>query len=269
MSRRAYQEEQRMTELVRAERIAEIGVVTIDNPKTRNALSRDVLIALAACLDTLAADPLCRAIVLTGANGHFSSGGDVSGMQDPRPLPVGRARMELGHRVVRTIAGGTKPVIAGVEGYAAGAGLSLVCACDYVISSSAAKYVSSFAKVGLIPDLGLMWTLPQRIGLPEAKRMFASARVVEAPEALELGIADRLVDPGQALMSAIEAAKDFTAGAPLPMAILKSVYLKGCASFEDALRYEVDNQAALYLTGDHREAVSAFMDKRPPKFSGV
>jgi 2-(1,2-epoxy-1,2-dihydrophenyl)acetyl-CoA isomerase len=261
--------ETHMTELVRHERVEEIGVVTLDIPKTRNALSREVLIALAERLETLAADAECRAIVLTGAGGHFCSGGDISGMQAPRPLPVGRARMEIGHRVVRAIAGGTKPVIAAVEGYAAGAGLSLVCASDYVVSSSAARYVASFGKVGLIPDLGLMWSLPQRVGLSEAKRMFASARVVEAAEAAELGICDRLVEPGQALSSAMEIAREFTVSAPLPVAVLKTIYLKGCESFEDALRYEVDNQAAMYLTSDHREAVAAFMEKRPVKFTGV
>ena len=129
--------------------------------------------------------------------------------------------------------------------------------------------MSSFAKVGLIPDLGLMWTLPQRIGLAEAKRMFATARTVAAEEALQLGLADMVVAPEVLLASAVEAARSFTVGAPMSMAILKAAYAKGIPTFEDVLRTEVDNQAALYLTKDHREAVAAFLEKRAPVFTGV
>lgn len=258
-----------MNALVLTEFAGEVAIVTLNNPKTRNALSRDLLTLLAERLDELGANAACRAIVLTGAQGHFCSGGDVSGMSAERPLMVGRSRMELGHRVVRAIVGGAKPVIAAVEGYAAGAGLSLAAASDYVVSSSSAKYVSSFAKVGLIPDLGLMWTLPQRVGLIAARRMFATASVVSAEQALQSGLADAVVAPETLLESAIEIARSYTVGAPLSMALMKSAYAKGIATFEDALRNEVDNQAALYLTRDHREAVNAFLEKRTPEFKGV
>jgi len=258
-----------MNSLVQVDMTGAVAVVTLNNPKTRNALSRDLLTVLAERLDELGQNPDCRAIVLTGAAGHFCSGGDISGMSAERPLMVGRGRMELGHRVVRAILGGAKPVIAAVEGYAAGAGLSLVAAADYVVSSHSAKYVSSFAKVGLIPDLGLMWTLPRRIGLAEAKLMFATARVVTAAEARELGLIDQLTEPDTLLNAALEIAQSFTSGAPLSMALVKSAYAKGLANFEDALRNEVDNQAALYLTADHKEAVAAFLEKRTPVFKGV
>lgn len=258
-----------MNPLVTTRMAGPVAIVTLNNIKTRNALSRDMLMVLAECLDGLGNDPECRAIVLTGAEGHFCSGGDVSGMKAERTLMVGRTRMELGHRVVRAVLGGAKPVIAAVEGYAAGAGLSLVAAADYVVSSTTAKYVSSFAKVGLIPDLGLMWTLPKRIGLGESKRMFATSRVVKADEALSLGLADMLVEPDALMAAALDVANGFTVGGPLPMALVKAAYAKGLPNFEDALRNELDNQSALYLTADHREAVAAFMEKRAPVFRGV
>jgi enoyl-CoA hydratase/carnithine racemase len=258
-----------MTELVHVENRDGVAIVTLDIPKTRNALSRDVLVALAGHLEALGKATDCRAIVLTGAGGHFCSGGDISGMAVQRTLPMGRAVMELGHRVVRVITGGTKPVIAAVEGYAAGAGLSLAAASDYVVSSSTAKYVASFSKVGLIPDLGLLWTLPQRVGLAEAKRIFATARTVEAVEAEQLGLVDRIAEPGRALETAVETAQGFTVGAPLSFAIIKAIYASGCATLEEALRSEVDNQSALYLTQDHREAMAAFLEKRPPVFRGA
>ncbi|MES2025606.1 MAG: enoyl-CoA hydratase-related protein [Pseudomonadota bacterium] len=258
-----------MNPLVQVAMSGTVAIVTLNNIKTRNALSWDMLALLAEKLYELDRNPDCRAIVLTGAEGHFCSGGDISGMAAERPLMIGRTRMEIGHRVVRAIIGGAKPVIAAVEGYAAGAGLSLAAAADYVVSSNSAKYVSSFAKVGLIPDLGLMWTLPRRIGIAEAKRMFATARVVTAAEAKQLGLIDQLVEPDALMSSALEVAQSFSVGAPLSIALVKSAYAKGVETLEDALRNEVDNQAALYLTADHKEAVAAFLGKRPPVFKGV
>jgi enoyl-CoA hydratase/carnithine racemase len=171
--------------------------------------------------------------------------------------------------VVRLIVEMGKPVVAAVEGYAAGAGFSLAMAADCVVASGTAKFVSSFAKVSLLPDLGLMWTLPQRVGLAQAKRLLMSARVVAADEALRLGVADELCEAGQAVQRAREVAAELAAHAPISVALLKAAYARGINTLGDALAYEMDNQAALYLTQDHREAVSAFMEKRPPVFRGV
>jgi 2-(1,2-epoxy-1,2-dihydrophenyl)acetyl-CoA isomerase len=258
-----------VSERVRLDRRETVGIVTIDVPKTRNALSREVLVELAGCLESLLEAEDCRAIVLTGAGDHFCSGGDVSGMSAARPLPVGRARTQIGHKVIRLIVGGTKPVITAVEGYAAGAGLSLAAAADYNVASTTAKFISSFGKVGMMPDLGLLWTLPNRIGLAEAKRMFATSRTVGAEEAAQLGLVDHLVQPGKVLEAAVDIALNYNSGAPLPIAIMKAVYAAGCATLEDALRSELDNQPALQMTSDHREAVAAFLEKRKPTFHGV
>ncbi|HHM5199363.1 TPA: enoyl-CoA hydratase/isomerase family protein [Pseudomonas aeruginosa] len=259
-----------MSELVLQERHGAVAVVTLNNEKTRNALSRDMLFALAECFEGLNDDGNVRAIVLKGANGHFCSGGDVSGMSAERPLPVGRGRMVLGHRVIRAVLEGTKPVVAMVEGYAAGAGFSLAMAADFVVAAPTAKFVSSFAKVGLIPDLGLLWTLPQRIGLAQAKRIFYSARVVASGEAAQLGIVDELLAEGTDLQArSLEIAAEFTANAPLSVALVRSALARGVTCLGDALDYEMDNQAALYLTRDHREAVDAFLNKRAPGFVGL
>ncbi len=259
-----------MSELVLQERHGAVAVVTLNNEKTRNALSRDMLFALAECLEVLNDDAEVRAIVLKGANGHFCSGGDVSGMSAERPLPVGRGRMVLGHRVIRAMLEGTKPVVAMVEGYAAGAGFSLAMAADFVVAAPNAKFVSSFAKVGLIPDLGLLWTLPQRVGLAQAKRIFYSARVVASAEAAQLGIVDELLAEGTDLQDrSLEIAAEFTANAPLSVALVRSALARGVTCLGDALAYEMDNQAALYLTRDHREAVDAFLTKRAPGFVGL
>jgi enoyl-CoA hydratase/carnithine racemase len=257
-------------DLVLVEMRGAVAIVTLNNQKTRNAMSRDLLFVLAARLEALNDDPDCRAIVINGAHGHFCSGGDVSGMSLERPLPVGRGRMVLGHRVIRAVVNATKPVITAVEGYAAGAGFSLASASDFVIGAPTAKFASSFAKVSLVPDLGLLWSLPKRIGLSQARRIFYSARVVAAEEALSLGIIDLLVEePSQLLDRALEIANEFTANAPLSLALVRSALARGMETLDDALNYEMDNQAALYLTKDHREAVNAFMEKRAPQFRGV
>jgi 2-(1,2-epoxy-1,2-dihydrophenyl)acetyl-CoA isomerase len=258
-----------MTELVLVEKRDTQALVTLNNAKTRNALSRDLLLLLADKLEALRVDDECRSVVITGAAGHFCSGGDVSGMSAPRPLPLGRERMVIAHRIVRLMTQMGKPVVAAVEGYAAGAGFSLAAASDFVVAGRSAKFVSSFAKVSLIPDLGLMWSLSQRVGLAQAKRLILSARVLEAEEALTLGAVDQVVEPGQALDAALAVAAEMSAHAPIAAALVKAAYARGISTLEDALAYEMDNQASLYLTQDHREAVNAFLEKRAPVFRGV
>lgn len=258
-----------MTEYVRVEKTDELAVVTLDNAKSRNALARELLLELADKLEALRADESCRALVLTGAHGHFCSGGDVAAMAAQRTLPMGRERMLIAHRIVRLITTMGKPVVAAVEGYAAGAGFSLALAADAVVAADSAKFVSSFAKVSLLPDLGLMWTLPQRVGLARAKRLLMSARVVAADEALRIGLVDEVVEAGQHVSKAIEVAREMAAHAPIAVALLKAAYARGINTLDDALAYEMDNQAALYLTQDHREAVAAFLEKRAPVFRGI
>ncbi|MDB5985934.1 MAG: enoyl-CoA hydratase/isomerase family protein [Nevskia sp.] len=259
-----------MSELVQLQTQDAVTVLTLNAPGKRNALSTDMLNLLVEKLTQLAGDSDCRAIVLTGAGEHFCAGGDVSPMTQERPMLGSRQRIEAAHRVIRLLIGGPKPVVAAVEGFAFGAGLSLAAACDYIVSSHTAKYAAVFAKVGLMPDMGALWTIPQRIGVSEAKKLFVSARTVLAEEALALRLVDQLVDGGQALAAALEVAQSYVLAAPLSVAMTKAAYAKGCTTLDDALRMEVDVQPALYLTQDHLEAVAAFRDKKPtPPFRGV
>ncbi|WP_028079108.1 enoyl-CoA hydratase/isomerase family protein [Solimonas soli] len=259
-----------MSELVQLQAHDAVTVVTLNAPARRNALSTEMLNQLIERLTQLAGDEACRAIVLTGAGEHFCAGGDVSPMTRERPMLGSRQRIESAHRVIRLLAGGPKPVVAAVEGFAFGAGLSLAAACDTVVSSRSAKYAAVFTKVGLLPDMGALWSLPQRVGMAQARQLFFTARTVLADEALALGLADQLVDTGEALAAALEMARGYTAAAPLPMAMLKAAYAKGIATLDDALRAEVDVQPALYLTQDHLAAVEAFREKKPaPPFRGV
>ncbi|WP_223446213.1 enoyl-CoA hydratase/isomerase family protein [Pseudomonas sp. BF-R-19] len=255
-----------MGDWVRVDTIDAVAVVTLNNVETRNALSRGMLEMLSADLVKLNADDHIRAIVLTGAGDHFCAGGDISGMITARTVSESRSRIPVTARIARELMGGAKPVISAVEGWAAGAGLSLVSASDFVVSSSQARYAAAFGKMGLLPDMGLLWSLPQRIGLVETKRLLFTGCTIDANKALALGLADQLCEPGEAREVAIELACEFTNCAPLPMAIIKSSYAAGLSTLGDALRCELDNQPGLFQTQDHREAVAAFLDKRKPVY---
>ena len=257
-----------MAEPVLFEQKDSIVTLTMNAAETRNALSGEILETLVELLEKSASDAACRAIVLTGGKEYFSSGGNINNMKAERTLPVARERVGLGGKLARAIMMNPKPVISAVEGYAAGAGFSLAVGADYVVASENAKFLAAFSKVGLLPDVGMLWSLVQRVSLGQAKRMIASARKVEAEEAFQLGIVDKLVPVGSALEEAIVVAKEFTSGAPLPFAIMKQAYATGISGLEDALRCEMQAQSSLYLTKDHRAAVLAYLDKQVPIFKG-
>lgn len=257
-----------MNNLVTLESRGSTAVITLNNPKTRNALSSDMVIMLTDMLLEVSADPDCRAIVLTGAQGQFCSGGDVSAMTSDRPILGSRLRIERAHRIIRLITGGPKPVIAAVEGVAFGLGLSLTTACDFTVASPESRFCAVFNKVGLIPDMGLLATLPQRVGVAKAKQLIFSAQPVSGEEALQSGLVDCLANAGSVLDAALQKAGEYATAAPLPIALTKAFYSKGQGSLEEALRAEVDHQPALYLSEDHNEGVAAFQEKRAPNFRG-
>jgi len=243
-------------------------IITLNKPKTRNALSTDMVISLISELQKANADAQCRAIVLTGAGGNFCSGGDVSAMTADRPILASRIRIERAHQIIRLINGGPKPVIAAVDGIAYGLGLSLASACDYIVASKNSSFCAVFNKVGLIPDMGLMATLPLRVGLVKSKQFMFLAKPVNCEEALRIGLVDQTTECEDTLQTALTQATEFGSSAPLPIALTKAFYSKGSASLEEALRTEVDHQPALYLSEDHLEGVAAFREKRLPKFNG-
>lgn len=246
----------------------QITHIQLNNPKRRNALSREMTGLLIDTLRQVHADEDCRAIVLSGRGGHFCAGGDVSAMQADRPILGSRQRIEFAHQIVRLLAAGPKPVICAIEGVAFGLGLSLALASDVVVAAEDSSMCAVFNKVGLVPDMGLMWTLAQRVGVAKAKQLFFSAEVLGQPAAQALGLVDFSAAKGNAIDVAFTRAEEFCSAAPMPIALVKAAYAKGFSSLEDALRAEVDYQPALYLSEDHQEGVAAFFEKRKPAFKG-
>lgn len=252
---------------VKSERHGNVTLLTLSYPERRNALSMPLRDAFAEQLQAALDDPDCRVIVLTGEGDHFCSGGDISSFGGIT-APAGRPRLQKIHRVVRMLVRGEKPVIAAVEGHAAGAGLCIAACCDIVVASREAKFSCTFNKIGLLPDLGGLWAVPQRMGLGRTKMLMMSGRVLDAEPASRQGLVDELCEPGKALDTAMQLASEIAANAPLSHGLIKSALARGPMPLEDLLALEVDAQAVLFGSEDFQEGTKAFMEKRKPAFKG-
>lgn len=253
---------------VHARREGAVTVLTLAYAARRNALSLPLREALEERLQQAMADADCRVVVLTGEGGHFCSGGDISSFDGITPTS-GRVRMQRIHRVVRLLIRGEKPVIAAVEGHAAGAGLCIAAACDIVVASREARLSCTFNKIGLFPDLGGTWSLPLRMGLGRAKLLMMTGRTIDAAEGQRMGLVEQIAEPGQALADALALAQEMTALSPLSNGMVKAVLARGPMALEDLLAAETDAQAVLYGSADFQEGRQAFLAKRKPVFKGA
>lgn len=257
--------------LVVIERRGAISIVTLDEPSRMNPFSEAMRAEALVALQSEMAERETRAIVITGAGGQFSVGADIRQMQgDQGPDPArSKRRLEPLHALIRLLVGGPKPVVAAVEGAAFGAGLSVAAACDFVIAAEGARFGAAFGKIGLTADCGLLWSLPQRIGLGRAKDMMFTGRAIGGVEAERIGLVDRLVPNGSAREAAVDKAAEYLDTAPLSIAAMKSGLAEGPGALEAALRLEAHQQPMLSMTADHREGRRAFLEKRRPLFSGL
>lgn len=240
------------------------AILTLDHPARRNALAMPMRQAVIDAMEQIEADPAIRAVALTGAGGVFSAGGDISTM-DAADLAGGRERFRTTHRMVRLLVKASKPIIAAVEGYAVGAGLSVALCCDTIVAGAGAQFAAGFGRVGLVGDLGLLHTLPLRVGQGRARQILLYGERLAADEALRIGLIDHVVPDGAALETALTRARLFHGMAPLPVAMTRQFLSAG---LDAALDWERDTQSALFLTADHTEGKAAFMEKRPPVFTG-
>jgi len=252
---------------VRIETADGVSVVTIDYPERRNAISMTLRETLIDGLMGLMADASCRAIVLTGAGGTFSAGGELTSMEGMGAVAA-RERVLRLHRLVRTIITGPKPVVAAVEGWAVGAAVSVVAACDIVVAARDARFTCPFAKVGLMPDTGAAYLLPMRMGVGRARLLMMTGDPIDAVAAERYGLVEVLAEPGQALTEALSLARRLAASAPLSQAFTKSLLSRLPGGLEELLRAEADAQAVLFTTTDFAEGRTAFLEKRKPSFTG-
>ncbi|SNT76636.1 enoyl-CoA hydratase/isomerase family protein [Paracoccus seriniphilus] len=239
-------------------------VITLNEPDRRNPVGHATRQNLLAVLAEAGADDSVRAVVLTGAGGHFSAGGDIRD-QGERSLAAHRARFAVISDLVSRMARFPKPLVAAVEGWAAGGGFSLAMACPTVVASRDARFVASFTKIALMPDLGLLSTLPARVGPARARRLILTNRVVGAPEAHELGIVDELADVGGALDTAVALVLEEAEGPAMARQFIVDWFAR---DLSPALEYEQAVQPMLINSADAAEGRAAFAEKRPPQFRG-
>jgi 2-(1,2-epoxy-1,2-dihydrophenyl)acetyl-CoA isomerase len=240
-----------------------VGVITINRPGRLNAVTPEAGDTLAAAFLDLEADSNIRAVVLTGAGRGFCAGADISG-------DVGNARdilLKAWNPLVKTMQSLQLPIIAAVNGVAAGAGVSLALACDLRVAARSARFELSFAKIGLMPDAGLTWLLPRVVGLGRANEMALLGGRLSASDAHQWGLVNQLSDDGESVTDAVEIARRF-AGLSSSVASIKQAHHRALeADFADHLDYEADTQGWLQQQPDFSEATKAFAEKRPAQMS--
>ncbi|WP_183093175.1 enoyl-CoA hydratase/isomerase family protein [Nocardioides stalactiti] len=242
-----------------------VRVITLNRPEVRNAINLDLRYALADAVEAADADPSVRAIVLTGADGAFCSGGDIATMQRA-PRHETTARAQAAQRVVRALWHTPKPVVAAVEGPAFGAGAALALACDRVVAAADATFATTFTTVGLAGDMGIFASLPARVGPARARQMLMLGTRVSGSEAGAMGLVDCVVEPGSALDVAMADATMLAAGPPLALGVIKQMLSGEPRHPLAVLDLEVHNQVSLWDTDDFTEGVAAFAERRRPSF---
>jgi 2-(1,2-epoxy-1,2-dihydrophenyl)acetyl-CoA isomerase len=257
------------TSLLQFEVTEQVATLTFNSPTKRNALEPAMREELAVALQHIQHDRSIRAVILTGAGGHFCSGGDLKNIASANLDNGGwLQRMQTLHAWLQVLLTLDRPVIAAVDGAAAGAGFSLALSADFVLATPRAWFNMSFLKVGLVPDVGALYTLPRVVGVQRAKEIMLSARDIDAQEALRLGIVMALHEPDQLLPRAQAMARSFVGASPAAVALIKRSLNNALGGgLQDMLTAEAQAQALAAGTAEHREAVARFLNKQPPLFA--
>ncbi len=248
-----------------------VAILTLNRASRLNALNQAMYDALSDAFDNIAGEPAIRAVILTGGGRGFCAGQDLSERADG--LAVGEVDLAATvdrntNRLIRKMMTLPVPIIAAVNGVAAGAGAGIALASDIVLAARSASFVLSFAKIGLGPDAGVSWVLPRLVGIPRAIGMMLTATPVSAEEAAGWGMIWRCVDDDQLIAEARVLAGTFAAGPREAYAATRrAVHAASTGTLDEALDRERDQQGQLGLTPNYREAVMAFSGKRTARFS--
>jgi enoyl-CoA hydratase/carnithine racemase len=250
-----------------------IATLTLNRPERLNALGGTLREDLIDAVTKSAADPNVGVLVITGAGRGFCSGGDVKSMserdQTGQVLSPSEQLAPLRDRAVLAMRDCPKPIIAAINGAAAGAGMNLALACDMRIASTAAKFSQAFVKRGLAPDWAGSYFLPRVVGVAKACELIFTGDSIDAAEALRLGIVNTVVAPEELMNAAYSLARKIASVAPVAVAISKrAIYHNQEVDLRAALEFETFAQSICKDTEDHKEGVKAFVEKRAPVFRG-
>ena len=250
-----------------------IATLTLNRPERLNALGDTLRDDLQDAVTRASSDPEVRVVIVTGAGRGFCSGGDVKAMSERKESGAGRPLMEKvapgRDLTVQALRETPKPVIAAVNGAAAGAGCNLALCCDIRLASTAAKFSQAFVKRGLHPDWGGTYFLPRIVGTAKACELIFTGEVIDAQEALRLGIVSSVHAPEELMPAALALARKFADGPPIAIRLAKrAIYHNLECDLRQALEFETFAQNICFETEDAREGIRAFVDKRAPAFRG-
>jgi enoyl-CoA hydratase len=251
--------------VIGVERDEGVAIVTVDRREALNALDEETLTELRDRLAELAGDADVRALVLTGAGDRaFVAGADIKAMS-AMDSDQARAWGDLGHETALLLETMPKPTIAAVNGFALGGGCELALACDVRYASTVAKLGQPEVSIGIIPGWGGTQRLPRVVGIGVARELIFTGRMVDADEALRIGLVNAVFSPEELMSKALELARSLAAKSPLVLAAIKETTSR---TFHGDLGAEAEAFADLFGSEDQREGMAAFIEKREPRFSG-
>jgi 2-(1,2-epoxy-1,2-dihydrophenyl)acetyl-CoA isomerase len=249
-----------------------VAIVKLDHQEVMNAMSLDMLGGLADALDAVAdKEGEVRCLILTGAGRAFCTGANLQGRKEHagRRGGAGAALETAFHPVLRRLRKLHCPIVSSVNGPAAGAGMSFAMMGDLILCARSAYFLQAFRRIGLVPDCGATWLLPRLIGRARAVELSLLGEKLPAEKALEWGLVNRVYDDASLWDETLKLAHELANGPTIALSLIRNLYWESPDnSYEDQLDLEQQSQRLAGVTADFKEGVSAFLEKRPAKFSG-
>ena len=246
-----------------------IATITVNRPDKLNALSSALILELGAAIDQAVADDAVGGVILTGAGRAFVAGADISELSGQTPMEA-VARARRGQEIFGRYERSPKPVIAAVNGFALGGGCELAMACHLRIAGEFAKFGQPEVKLGIIPGYGGTQRLPRLVGTGRALQLLMTAEIIDATEAVRIGLANKVVPAAELIPVATAMLQAMMANGPMAVRACIDAVIRGQdMRLDDALAYEAAHFGTLSSTTDMREGMTAFLEKRPPVFTGA